>query len=70
MKPHEHMRYYREQRGISQGQLFRMSGVAQCQISKYERGLLNPSLTTLIALCTALRCTINDYVGVDYGETS
>lgn len=65
----EHMRRYREGFGISQHELSRLSGVEQCQISKYENGVMNPSLATLIALCVALGCTIDEYVGVEY-ETS
>lgn len=69
MKPHEHMRRYREQRGLSQTKLAHMSGVGQGNIWRYERGECSPTLETLMALCTALGCTIDEYVGVDY-ETS
>lgn len=66
MKPHEYMRKYREQRGLSQTKLAHMSGVGQGNIWKYERGYHSPTLYTLMALCTALGCTIDEYVGVDY----
>lgn len=62
----EHMKQYREIRGMSQTALARMSGVGQGNIWRYERGECSPTLETLMALCIALGCTIDEYVGVDY----
>ena len=62
----EHMKRYRESRGLSQTALGHMSGVGQGNIWRYERGECSPTLTTLMAICTTLGCTIDQYVGVDY----
>ena len=66
MKPCDHMRMYREQRGLSQQKLSALSGVQQSGIFNYEHGNTTPNLRSLMAICAALGCTIDEYVGVDY----
>jgi transcriptional regulator with XRE-family HTH domain len=51
------LRSEREARGFSQEELGFRSEVHRTYISELERGLKNPSLTTLHRLATALRTT-------------
>lgn len=44
----------RREQGLTQEQLGEMIGVASNSISRIERGLLIPALTTLIDICNAL----------------
>lgn len=44
----------RELKGLSQRELGELSGVTQSQISRIERGTLDPQLTTLVELARAL----------------
>ena len=45
-----HIRFYREIAGLSQAKLGYAVGVTQQAVDKYERGLMNPSLATIIRL--------------------
>ena len=49
----------REGKGISQMELSRLSGVAQCDISRIEGGVANPALDTLQKLCKVLGLDIH-----------
>ena len=44
----------RKERGMTQEQLAEQTGVASNSISRIERGLLIPALSTLIDICNAL----------------
>lgn len=44
----------REEKGISQKQLSELSGVTQCDISRIEGGVANPTIETLERICKAL----------------
>lgn len=44
----------RKQRGVTQVQLAKASGVQQAEISKIERGLANPTFSTLESLASHL----------------
>ena len=44
----------RKQRGVTQVQLAEASGVQQAEISKIERGLANPTFSTLESLASRL----------------
>src|SRR5690606_19720430 len=52
------LRRLRTERGISQEQLAGASGLDRTFISLLERGLRQPSLTTLISLATTLEITL------------
>lgn len=48
------LRAAREGRGLSQGELGRLAGVAQMSVSKWERGASEPSISQATALARAL----------------
>ncbi len=49
----------RESKKMSQGNLARVSGVAQSTISYIESGQKNPSITTVLKLAKALEIDVN-----------
>src|SRR5215208_1200026 len=49
-----YLRYIREKRGLSQYELSELTGIPQAAISKIERGLRKPHMTTLGKLARAL----------------
>ncbi len=48
------MREMREEAGISQSELSRLSGIKQPQLSELERGNTNPNLATIAKVAEAL----------------
>jgi len=48
----------RKSLGLTQMQLSEKTGVAQCDISRIERGRANPSLKTLMRLAAGLGMTV------------
>ena len=44
----------REEHGLSQKQLSQLSGVTQCDISRIEGGVANPTIETLSKICKVL----------------
>ena len=44
----------REEKGLSQKQLSQLSGVTQCDISRIEGGVANPTIETLGKICKVL----------------
>ena len=59
----EALRSHREAAGLSQEALGRKAGVATMTISRLERGVVAPRLTTVAALASALDVTVADLVG-------
>ncbi|MCE7614665.1 helix-turn-helix domain-containing protein [Vibrio fluvialis] len=58
----------REHLGITRAELIERSGVSTAQLSRLERGeQKNPNLETLVAISTALNCSIDELV---FGEES
>lgn len=45
----------REQRNMTQKDLSKLTGIAQCDISKMEKGIANPSLTTISRIADGLQ---------------
>lgn len=64
----DHMREFREQRGLSQQKLSALSGIQQSCICSYEKGKTMPNLRSLMAMCLVMGCTIDEYVGTKYDE--
>lgn len=56
------LREVREARNLSQADLARLAGVAQCHISDLERGRRKPSFEVLVRLAKALECSLDDLV--------
>lgn len=59
-----HLREWREKRGLSLRKLGALSGVHYVSLVKLEGGRLDPQLSTLLKLCSALNITLNQLVGV------
>ena len=55
-------------RGLSQKQLASLSGIDQSDISKIERGLANPSVSTLNRIATAVGGNLS--IQIDFTESS
>ena len=53
----------REQAGLPQAELARMTGLTQAQISAYEVGRSFPGLESAMALSTALGVTVAELIG-------
>ena len=53
----------REQRGISQSQLAKLSGVSRPMIHHMENGIRNPTVIVFHALATALKVDLAKLVG-------
>lgn len=57
------LREWREKRGLSLRKLGDLSGVHYVSLIKMEAGRLDPQLSTLLKLCSALRVTLSQLVG-------
>lgn len=52
----------RQKRGLSQGQLADLIGVAQQHVSRWENGKHRPSIDTVQKLAEILNCNISDLI--------
>jgi len=57
------LREIRKRRRLTQMELARRAGLDQSQISKIERGLINPSLRTVVHLARILDVTLDELAG-------
>jgi len=56
----------RKELGMSVDELVKVSGVPKGTISKITAGInTNPTLTTVMSICKALNCSLNDAVGFE-----
>ena len=60
------LREERIAKGLSQHQLWLESGIVTSQIGKIERGVANPTLSTVVALAGALRVSLDVLLPPDY----
>ncbi len=58
------LKNWREKRGLTVRKLGELSGVHYVSVVKMETGRLDPQLSTMLKLCTALGITLNQLVGV------
>lgn len=49
----------------SQNDICKKSGIMQCQFSRIERGLVEPSISTLDKLANALEVSVSDLFKID-----
>ena len=59
------LRQVRTEKGLTQVELSRKSGVSRSKISQYESGQMFPQIPTLLKLAKVLDCTLNDLVEQD-----
>jgi transcriptional regulator with XRE-family HTH domain len=55
------IRSYRAERGLSQGDIERRTGLLRCYLSRVENGHTVPSLETLAKIAEALEITLADF---------
>ena len=60
-----HLRELRNKKGYSQIELARVALVSESQIGRIERGMLNPTLSSLYALARALNVPLPTLVEVE-----
>lgn len=60
----------RMQRGLSQGTVSRRAGLDPSYLSRIETGKVTPTVRTAIRIADALRCTLDDLVGLSPSEKS
>ena len=58
------LKKYRKESGMSQVEFARKICVEQAQLSRYENGHAVPSIETLVSICTVLKITAKDLLGV------
>ena len=61
----ERIRKMRKERGITQVQLSKMTGISQSSISDLEKLTNNPSTVTLQLIAKALNCSVSVLLGED-----
>jgi transcriptional regulator with XRE-family HTH domain len=59
----EAIRAARRRAGLSQAELAELLGVRQSSVSQWERGSTKPSTVHLLALASALHCSLLDFSG-------
>ena len=64
MQLYTNLKKWRERQGLSQRELALKSGVHHVSIARMEQGRLDPQLSTLLKLCTALQINPNQLIGV------
>lgn len=58
----ELLRSRREKQGLSMNIIAQRAGLSQQMVSYVERGMRNPTLETLLRLCTALQISLPDVI--------
>ena len=58
----EKIRCIRKEKGLTQKELSRRSGIAEITIRQYEANKYNPKPDAVMKLCAGLNCTINDLI--------
>ena len=61
------IRSYRGQRGLSQGDIERRTGLLRCYLSRVENGHTVPSLETLAKIAEAMEISLADFFS-RYGD--
>jgi len=61
----ERLKMLREEKGLTQYRLAKLSGIKQAYISKYESGVTDVGFKTLPKLCLALGVSISDFLMSD-----
>src|SRR5690349_19183112 len=63
------LKYVREQRGLTQGQLAKLSGVPRSTVANVETGAANPTLVVLARLARALQLSLEELLSAPRGRT-
>ena len=67
----EAIRKARKNKGVTQTELAKLSGIEQCSICLYERDIISPSMFRAICIADVLDVTLDELVGrtVNNGST-
>ena len=60
----ERLREIREKRGLTQKQVAAATGIPHTHVSSIERGMLMPTLLTILRLAAALECKVSALTSV------
>ncbi len=63
MQFHERLSKLMKERGLTQAQLCKLSGIATSAMSHYVRGETEPSFTKAILIANALGCSVDELAG-------
>ncbi len=55
------IRHYRQQRGLSQGDIEKQTGLLRCYLSRVEHGRTVPSIGTLQKIASALGLSLSQF---------
>lgn len=64
------LKYIREQHGLSQSELAKLTGISQQKLSYYESGKHYPPITDCITLANYYNISLDELVGRDYGSAN
>lgn len=62
----EKIRYIRKEKGLTQKELSKRSGIAEITIRQYEASKYNPKPGAIMKLCVGLDCKISDIIDDDH----
>lgn len=62
------LRYVRERRGVTQGQLAKLCGLPRTTVGELETGSSNPTLNVLLALSEALKLSLEELVSAPHSS--
>ena len=62
------IRKARKTAGITQEELARLVGINRATLSKYENGAIEPSISQLLNIASALNTSLQELLGLEYGE--
>lgn len=66
----ENIRKIRKEKGLTQKQLFELSGISEVTIRKYESGRFNPKIPQVERLAVALDVHPSALLGADYWDST
>lgn len=66
----ENIRKIRKEKGLTQKQLFELSGIAEVTIRKYESGRITPKNPQVERLASAMNVSPVEILGVDYWDST
>jgi transcriptional regulator with XRE-family HTH domain len=66
----ETIRNFRLQKGMSQGDIEKRTGLLRCYLSRVENGHTIPSLDTLAKIATAMEVPLAQFFAGDHAESS
>ena len=60
----DRLRFYREERGVSQARIAQIMGVHQSAVSRIEKDTYRPTVAQLLALCKFFKITPDEFLDI------